>query len=479
MVRRDAGSCWAPDGAVASMPRWFRVLALAAATPVGAAVTNRTVGAQTRPPNIVVIVADDLGYGDIGVQGGRDISTPHIDALAAGGVRFTDAYVSNPFCSPTRAGLLTGKYPQRFGYEFNLVDQYTHDFGLPVEEPTLADRLQSVGYKTALIGKWHLGSSSQFHPLVRGFDEFFGFLGGAHSYMELAAGSRDPIVDGRTPVREMKYLTDALTDRAVDFIARNKARPFFLYLSFNAVHEPLQAPDKYLARFPGIADPQRRLYAAMLAAMDDGVGRTIAALREQGLEQETLIFFFSDNGGPTTTGGVNGSSNAPLRGSKREMYEGGIRVPFIVQWKGRLPAGRVDNRPIIQLDVFPTALAAAGVPIAPAWKLDGVDLLPYLGGERIESPHEALYWRLGAMMAVRVGDWKLVRMHEGQLRTDSITARDLASAELYNLTTDIGEQRDLATGNSARVRELAAAWSTWNAALVKPRFGPPRAGRPP
>ncbi len=215
--------------------------------------------AQRRPPNILVIVTDDMGYGDIGIHGSKDIPTPNIDALAKVGIRFTDAYVSGPYCSPTRAGLLTGRYPQRFGHEFNLdMSQAYSDFGLPLSEPIMADRLKAAGYRTALVGKWHLGFGDKFHPMARGFDEFFGFLGHSHSYLDPESASHNPVLDGRKVVVETPYLTDAFADRAVAFIKRQKSHPFFLYLAFNAVHAPMQAADKYLARFRYIADEQRR-----------------------------------------------------------------------------------------------------------------------------------------------------------------------------------------------------------------------------
>jgi arylsulfatase A-like enzyme len=399
--------------------------------------------AQRRPPNILVILADDMGYGDIGVYGSKDIPTPNIDALAKGGIRFTDAYVSGPYCSPTRAGLLTGRYPQRFGHEFNLNFPDHRDFGLPLSETTMADRLKAAGYRTALFGKWHLGFADKFHPMARGFDEFFGFLGGSHSYVDAEAASHNPLLDGRTVVTKTPYLTDALADRAADFINRQKSRPFFLYLAFNAVHVPLQATDKYLARFTHIGDVQRRTYAAMLSAMDDAIGKTLAALRADGLEENTLVFFLNDNGGPTMAGTmINGSSNAPLRGSKRQTWEGGIRVAFIIRWKGHLAEGKIDARPIIQLDVLPTALAAAGVKPQRQWNLDGVNLLPFLTGKMSGLPHEALYWRLGKNMAIRKGDWKLVKVVEGQLQdVDPAVYSDLSGAELYNLADDIGEKK--------------------------------------
>ena len=428
--------------------------------------------AQGRRPNIVLIVADDMGYADVGFQGSRDIPTPNLDALASSGIRFTDAYVSGPYCSPTRAGLMTGRYPQRFGHEFNPVGD--PEPGLPLDQVTMGDRLRAAGYRTALFGKWHLGTAAQLHPMERGFDEFFGFLGGDHSYFEARPANDGPVFDGRNPADQMGYLTDELADRAVNFIERQRSRPFFLYLAFNAVHTPMHATDKYLARFANIADEQRRTYAAMLSAMDDAIGRTMAALRAAGLEENTLIFFFSDNGGPTMpTTTVNGSSNAPLRGSKRQTWEGGIRVPFVIRWKGHVAEGRTDSRPIIQLDVLPTALAAAGVGVRPEWKLDGVNLLPYLTGNQTGAPHDALYWRLGGTMAVRKGDWKLVKTREGPLRdTDPAVLSDLSTAELYNLEDDIGETKNLAAARPEKVKELAEVWWQWNKDLVRPLWFP-------
>ena len=273
---------------------------------------------------------------------------------------------------------------------------------------------------------------------------------------------------------ETPYLTEALTDRAVDFIKRQKSHPFFLYLAFNAVHTPMEATDKYLARFAHIEDNQRRTYAAMLSAMDDGIGKTLAALRLEGLEENTLVVFFNDNGGPTMAGTtINGSSNAPLRGSKRQTWEGGIRVAFIIRWKGHLAEGKIDNRPIIQLDVPPTALAAAGVQTHSQWQLDGVNLLPFLTGKKSGRPHETLYWRLGEHMAIRKGDWKLVKTGEGPLKEANTSSfNDLSNAELYNLAEDIGETKNLAPTHPEKVRELAADWQRWNKKLAKPLWPP-------
>lgn len=427
-----------------------------------------------RKPNILVIVGDDMGYADVGFHGCTDIPTPNLDALARGGVRFTNGYVSGVYCSPTRAGLLTGRYQQRFGHEFNptLQEGRTQAAGLPVTETTMADRLKAAGYRTAIFGKWHLGWQDNQHPLSRGFEEFYGFLDGEHSYLEPHEKADSPVLDGRTPVREMKYLTEELADRAEAFIKKQGQQPFFLYLPFNAVHTPMHAIDKYLQRFPNITNPQRRTYAAMMSAMDDAIGRVMATLRAVKLEEDTLVFFFSDNGGPTMpTTTVNGSINRPLRGSKRQTYEGGIRVPFVIHWKGHVPAGKVYEQPIIQLDLLPTILAASGISIKPAWKLDGVNLLPYLTGKQKGVPHESLYWRMGNMMAIRRGNWKLVKTREGRLDTDVTALSELSDAALYNLADDIGEQNDLAAKNPAKVRELTAAWRQWNQQLTTPLWG--------
>jgi arylsulfatase A-like enzyme len=449
--------------------------ALLAVVVLSAAWVATGAGSQSqRSPNIVVIVADDMGYADIGVHGSRDIRTPHIDALAREGVRFTDAYVSGPYCSPTRAGFLTGRYPQRFGHEFNLAPVHAQ-FGMPLEETTIADRLKAAGYRTALFGKWHLGIGEKYHPLRRGFDEFFGFLGGAHTYINVGTAA-NPLLEGTVPVESFDgYLTDALAERASSYVKQQAEKPFFLYLAFNAAHTPMQASKKYLDRFPHIQDEQRRTYAAMVSAMDDGIGKVLAALREQDLDRNTLVVFFNDNGGPTmATTSVNGSSNAPLRGSKRTTWEGGIRVPFMIRWTGRLPAGRVDKRPIIQLDVLPTALAAAGVNIGKASRLDGVDLLPFLTGTAKGSPHETLYWRMGGMMAIRHGDWKLVKTREGAfVDADPAALSDLTGAELYNLADDIGESRNLAAARPEKVKELGGRWQLWNKQLVKPLWSAP------
>jgi arylsulfatase A-like enzyme len=423
-------------------------------------------------PNILVILADDLGYADVGFHGCKDIPTPHLDALAKAGVRCTSGYVSGPYCSPTRAGLLTGRYQQRYGHEFNPgpATEENRDKGLPLTETTLATRLKAVGYRTGLVGKWHLGNAEKMQPPQRGFDEFFGFLGGANPY--LAEARAVTMLRGSKKVEEKEYLTDAFAREALAFIDRNKGKPFFLYLAFNAVHRPMHATEKYLARFKDIKDKDRRTYAAMLSAMDDAVGAVMARLRKEGLEEKTLVFFLSDNGGPPQ---ANASRNTPLRGRKATTWEGGIRVPFVVHWKGKLEGGRTYDRPVIQLDIVPTALAAAGVAMKPDWKLDGVDLLPFLKGEKKGDPHEALYWRFGAQMAVRLGDWKLVKAPAPDAKMAAARRGEatVKGAQLYNLAEDIGESTNVAARNPEKVKELAAAWEKWNATLVKPAWGPP------
>ena len=414
-------------------------------------------------PNILLIVGDDMGYADVGFHGCKDIPTPNLDALAKSGVRFTSGYVTGPYCSPTRAAMLTGRYQTRFGHEFNPAGGAQ---GMPVSETTIADRLKTAGYATGLVGKWHLGNQESMQPQKRGFDDFFGFLGGAHSYFQVGG-----ILRGTTPVTELDYTTDAFGREAVSFIDRHKSQPWFLYLAFNAVHTPMNATDDRLAKFPDIADKQRRTYDAMMLAMDDAIGKVRQKLVDARLEQNTLVFFISDNGGPTMPGvTVNGSRNEPLRGSKRTTLEGGVRVPFLISWPGRVKPG-VSDHPVNQLDLSATTLAAAGLEPKPEWKLDGVDLLPFVTGATKGTPHEALYWRFGQQMAIRMGDYKLVRYDSN---ADTLTGKGgqpVTPAKLYNLATDIGETKDLASTEPDKVKELQAKWDAWNTANVKPLWG--------
>lgn len=408
--------------------------------------TGQVSGAR---PNVVVIVADDLGYADLGCHGSTDVRTPHIDSLAAAGIRFTDGYVSGPVCSPARAGLLTGRYQQRFGHEFNPTP--THE--MPLSEKTLADHMKQAGYVTSAIGKWHLGGRPRSLPTGRGFDEFFGFPQGAHSYVVAKITSRNPIMRGTTPVAEEEYLTDAFTREAVDFIERQAGKqPFFLYLAYNAVHTPLQAPPKYLERFSSIADEKRRAMVAMLSAMDDGVGAVLNKLHERNVEENTLVFFLSDNGG---TRPRNGSLNHPLSGYKSQLFEGGIRIPFMVQWKARLPKGKVYRQPVIALDLLPTILAATGTRLPEASRIDGVDLLPFLTGEVDTAPHEKLFWRFGQTSAIRKGDYKLLILPD-------------EPPKLFNLAEDIAEKHNLAADRPELAKDLLSALKEWDSQLAEP-----------
>ena len=412
-------------------------------------------------PNILLIVGDDMGYADVGFHGCRDIPTPGLDTLAKSGVIFTQGYVSGPYCSPTRAGLLTGRYQQRFGHEFNPAGTAA---GLPVTETTIADRLKAAGYATGLVGKWHLGSDNSMHPQQRGFDEFFGFLGGAHSYFN-ATG----ILRGTEPVQKLDYATDAFGLEATDFIQRNQGRPWFLYLAFNAVHTPMDATDDRLEKFSQVTDKQRRTYNAMMLAMDEAIDAVMKKLAETGEDQNTLVMFISDNGGPSMPGvTVNGAVNSPLRGSKRTTLEGGIRVPFLVSWPGRVRPGRFE-KPVIQLDLAATAIAAAGLELDP--QIEGVSLTPFLDGTRSDDPHNAVYWRFGKQMAVRSGDFKLVRYDSN---ADTLTGKSnqpVTAAKLYNLAADIGETQDLAAAMPEKVQELQGLWDAWNKNNVAPLWG--------
>jgi arylsulfatase A-like enzyme len=432
-------------------------------------------GTGRRPPNIVVLLADDLGYADLGVHGAKDIATPHIDALARHGVRCTSGYVSAPYCSPTRAGLLTGRYQQRFGHEFNpvLLRLGGQGQGLPLDQRTLADWLRAAGYATGLIGKWHLGEEDAYHPQQRGFQEFFGFLAGAHSYVEAEDKNMGPLLRGKEKVALDGYLTDVLSKEAVAFVERHKDRPFFLYLAFNAVHTPLQAPAATLQAFADQTDPTRRTYLAMLKKLDDAIGAVLTRLRELNLEEETLIFFLSDNGGPTTKFAPNGARNFPLRGSKGDTWEGGIRVPFIVQWQGRLPGGTTYPQPVISLDIAATALAAAGTR-TPEGTLDGVNLLPLVQAKDAAPPQRALYWRFGTQMAIRQGDWVLVRPSMGKGEYEAIAAQPL----LFDLSRDVGQQHDLAAAQPERVRQMQREWERWNAGLAAPHWPATLRGAP-
>jgi len=407
--------------------------------------------AAEKPVNLLILYADDLGWGELGCQGSKDIPTPNIDSIAKNGLRCTQGYVAATYCSPSRAGLMTGKYPTRFGHEFNST---ANKSGLVLEERTIADRFKEKGYATACVGKWHLGNSAPYHPTKRGFDEFFGTLANTPFYHPTN------FIDSRVSPDVQKiedddfYTTDAYADRAVDWLDKQRNKPWFLYLPFNAQHAPLQAPKKYLDRFPNITDEKRQLFAAMMSAMDDAVGRVLTKIRDMGQENNTLVFFIGDNGGPTQS---TTSNNGGLKGFKSTTYEGGPRVPFLIQWKGTLPEGKTYDLPVVNLDVLPTAWAAVGGSADALPKIDGVNLLPYLKGEKTDRPHETLYWRFGPQWAIRHGDWKLVVARGGGPKP-----------ELYNLGKDPFESKDLADEQPDTVKTLQGMWNAWSKEQAEP-----------
>ena len=421
-----------------------------------AAAISTAIAADSAKPNIVLLFADDLGWGEIGAQGNKEIPTPNIDSIAAGGVKFTEGYVTCPLCSPSRAGLMTGRYQTRFGHEFNEGGARGTTFGLPLEEKTIANRLKAAGYATAAIGKWHLGREPQFRPTKRGFDEFYGTLANTPFYHPQLLDSRKSGDPARVE-DDSFYTTEAYAARAVEWINEHKSEPFFLYMPFNAQHAPLQAPKEYLDRFPQL-EGNRKIFAAMLSALDDAVGEVQGALDKNGLTENTLVVFLTDNGGPT---GSTTSKNDPLRGTKATTLEGGIRVPFYMQWKGHLPAGKVYEKPVISIDILPTALAAAGAEVDADAKLDGVNLLPYLDGSKEGQPHESLFWRFGEQWAVRHGDWKQVASRPDKLKP-----------MLFNLAEDVGEAKDLSGEHPDKADELKGLWDDWNEKNVDAKWKP-------
>lgn len=434
--------------------------------PIHAAGVQGALG-QGKPdkfPNVLLIVSDDHGYADVGFHGCRDIPTPHLDRLARQGVICTNGYVSHPFCSPTRAALMTGRYQQRFGHEHNpFFDPTDHREGLPTSEHLLPEFLKAAGYTTGWVGKWHLGAAPEFSPRQRGFDEIFGFIGGGHRYFGWSVNPKSeynvPIERDGRPVEVGEHLTVAFGREGADFVRRHGVRPWFLYLAFNAPHGPQEPTPERLARFSGIAEPKRRAYAAQVSLLDDAIGEVLAMLRSSGHENRTLVFFFSDNGGPLS--GNTAASNTPLRAGKGSVYEGGVRVPFVVSWPGQLTPGRYEPA-VSSLDVFATSLGLAGVPMPRDRSYDSIDLLPYLTGARRGSPHANLFWRAErGQWAVRSADgdevWKLVR-------------QDGKSDELYRLDSDVGELVDLAGAEPRRLRELTTLLDGWNRELVPPAF---------
>ena len=469
-----------------------RIVLLACLSVAFCNVLSANQATDDKRPNIVVIVADDLGYGETGMMGNRQIPTPHIDALANNGVRCLEGYVTSSYCSPSRAGLMTGRYQSRFGYDINPTGKRNllPGAGLPTSETTFVKKLSDAGYSTGLVGKWHLGASSEMHPLRRGFGSFYGFLHEGHFYVPgslennvphenvltmirdtaLPSGQRqrvgnlvrgnyarmseplydqdNPILRGTEPIEEPRYLTEAITEEAVAFISDHHDDPFCLMVCYNAVHSPMQAKLDDCEELQRIVDVQRRIFAGMLVALDRGVGAITDELDEHGLGRETLVVFLSDNGGPTAE---LTSSNAPLRGGKGSLYEGGVRIPMVWSFPGRLPEDVSESRPVLSLDIAATALDLAGLPKDP--QSDGISVLDWINNPIAES-HEHLFWRMpGGKQALRSGNWKIVRPRKGE------------PVELYHLESDESEQRDLAGTQTEKLKEMINRWRAFDSQM--------------
>lgn len=430
---------------------------------IGIACICGTVFAQQ--PNIVLILADDMGYSDVGFNGCTDIPTPNLDALAAAGIRFEEGYVSASVCGPSRSGLLTGRYQQRFGCGENPPEEgwpdnpRCPDAGVPRSERLLSELLKPAGYRSAVIGKWHLGMAEHLRPNQRGFDYYYGFLNGAHSFTEAKKEWQSnpglwPIFRNNEPMDYEGYLTDTFTDEGIGFIERSKDKPFFLYLSYNAVHAPWQAPENVAHKVKHIKNPARRTYAGMLVSMDDGIGRVVRALKDNGVYENTIIVFLSDNGAPKNSA----ASSAPLRGNKGDTYEGGTRVPFVMCWPEQIEPGSIYENPVSALDVVPTVLAASSlVADHAALNLDGVDLMPFLKGEKKGRPHETMFFRRDDDYAIRVNDWKLAWNNGIPTGTRTI--------ELFNLAEDPNEATDLARQYPEKAEQLQCQFDDWDSKL--------------
>lgn len=422
-------------------------LKITAAASAGVALMGAA--ALPRKPNIIILLADDPGWGDTGPYGGTEIPTPHLDALAREGARFTDGYASGPVCSPSRAGLMTGRHGARYGFDANVTDGKKRDGvtrALDLAQVTFAQRFKALGYATGLTGKWHLGDEAGYRPIDRGFDYFYGY------YPASLHPPEGEVWRNQEPVPVPDDPTEAFTAEAEAFIRRNSDKPFFLYAPFSAVHAPHHGFPRWLSKVPAAVPEKRRRYAADLMQLDDSVGRIRKTLSDLHLEKDTLLFFYGDNGGP---GGV--ATNGPLKGGKWTLWEGGIRVPFFAAWPGQIPGGQAIPTPIQQLDLMPTALSAAGAAIDPAWKLDGVDLLPHLKGGAPPAPRD-LFWRFGPQMAVRRGDLKWVK-----------AGLELPPA-LFNVREDPGESKDLSATMPEVAKNLKARWDAWNLGNEKPRW---------
>ncbi|GLR70359.1 sulfatase family protein [Agaribacter marinus] len=421
-----------------------------------------TTYAAENKTNIIVILADDLGYADLGFNGAKDIKTPVLDMLANTGVTFKNGYVTHPYCGPSRAGLLTGRYQARFGMENNVsYSPYDIHMGLPLTEKTFAKRLQEVGYKTAIIGKWHLGGAPRFQPNKRGFDYFYGFLGGGHNYMphEVTIGGGSyflPLMRNEGVAEFDDYLTSALSKDAVKFIEDHQKQPFMLYMAYNAPHTPLQAPKETIAKYKDIKDENRRIYAAMIDEMDQGIGEIVDALKRTGQYQNTLIFFLSDNGGVYPEDwmpNANWADNSPFRRGKVALLEGGIRVPFIAHWPAKIPKGFIFEGLVSSLDIAATAVEISGANASDGL-LDGVNLVPYLTGLESGTPHHALYWRLEEadhIYAIRTPDAKYMRQPLPGV-----------GRSFFDMKNDPEEQNNIVDTKLMAQSEMARLWNQWN-----------------
>lgn len=418
-------------------------------------VTAAELNSSGQKPNLVIILADDLGYGDVGFTGSKQIKTPHLDKLAASGVTFDQGYVSAPVCGPSRAGLITGRNQVDFGFDNNLVSrapQYNKDhFGLPLSETTIADRLQKLGYVTGLMGKWHLGDETHFQAQKRGFDDVWTYPHGGHDYFRVDPKSKEkylqPLISNYKTPEPITYITDDTGNESIDFIRRNSDKPFFLYASFNAPHAPLQAPEEDIKRYAHIKDEKRRIYSAMVHRLDVNVGKIVDELKTQNLLDNTIIVFLSDNGGPKAKNNP-WTINAPFRGSKGNLLEGGIRVPFIMSWPNKIKSGSRYSHAVTALDLTPTFVKAAGGEIVKKDKLDGVDLLPFITTDTQLARKKELMWRFTISASILDGDWKLVRL------PDRLPL-------LYNLKTDPSELNNVAMQHLERVKRMLKTLGGW------------------
>lgn len=429
---------------------------------------------KAQKPNILVVLCDDLGYNDVSFNGSKDIRTPNLDSLAKSGVVFNSAYVAHPFSGPSRASLLTGRYPHVIGTPYNLRDEgYESDLGVPVSETYISNVLQNAGYFTSAIGKWHLGDGERFTPNKRGFDEFYGFLGGGHKYFpeefnkmylnQVQAGKYPingyllPLKHNKETVDEKEYITDALSREAINSInmSKDKKKPFFIYLAYNAPHVPLEAKIEDLAQFPDIKDNDRKAYAAMVYAVDRGVGDIVKTLRANNQLDNTLIVFLSDNGGNTD----HGANNDPLKGTKGDTWEGGYRTPMFFHWPAKIQAGKRYDDLVSALDLYPTFVNMAGAKLPKGKVLDGVDIMnDVIDGKAKDKERMifALRYREGySDVGVRQGDWKATRMGNEPWG-------------LYNVSKDMGEHKDLSGQNPEKLKKLVAAAVKWSQSHVKP-----------